>query len=199
MQHVTLKTLINVISLCDQEHESSSQCLPQVTEPTVAVGVLVPHNCCYWRCSLRWSRLMTLVGTPRPQKAVDDGRFAKGQCCQLGLPWPEGGPEGWGYSEDKWEGETTARPGRRSGGKDGRTRKRQEDSRVAVQGSARAWSPAGTEFRPAWAAHGMRVTTAWGKLQLAGLWRCPLRDQEARKRRRPGWVLQRVRRACKEP
>ena len=53
MQHVTLKTLINVISLCDQEHESSSQCLPQVTEPTVAVGVLVPHNCCYWRCSLR--------------------------------------------------------------------------------------------------------------------------------------------------
>ena len=43
MQHVTPKTLINIISLCDREHESSSQCLAQVKEPAVAVGVLVPQ------------------------------------------------------------------------------------------------------------------------------------------------------------
>lgn len=90
MQHVTPKTLINIISLCDREHESSSQCLAQVKEPAVAVGVLVPHNCSYWQCSLRWSHLMTLVGAPRPHKGVDGWEVCKGPVLPAGTPLVRG-------------------------------------------------------------------------------------------------------------
>lgn len=102
MQHVTPKTLINIISLCDRD-ESSSQCLAQRksknpqwrwgswSHTTAATGVL--------------TKVVTpdgpYVGAPRPRQGVDGWEVCKGQVLPAGTPLGRDDGHGVGDSEDK--------------------------------------------------------------------------------------------------
>lgn len=175
MQHVTPKTLMNIISLCDRDHESSSWCLAQVTEPTVAAGVLVSHNRCHWG-------VLTKVITP------DD------PCWYLQAPercgWMGGLQRAGAASWDSLGQRVvlrvevtlkTSEKERQQQGQEGglgarmiepeRGRKAAglqcRDEHVVWHGAL--WGQSESSVRPAPAAHGACVTTAQGKPQLAAL------------------------------